>query len=316
MQIKVIFILLLFLSTAGAPKYLQPPTVKSLPKSLSEPLPKSLSEPLPKSLSKPLSKSFEHKDLKKNKSDTILPKPLKEHTGYKYVLGIYGGYNYFDKKDIKVAYQEFVPNMNDFINVSKKLRGFSPTVIAGLQQPVNNLSIFNKIFLGVKAFYFDSEIKGQMTAICPDGKTKAQIAAICIDGYVCAESSAKVPVKSLSVLLNSRLYFNFDVDGLTAFIEGGLGLNYYKTKLTITGGESQFDTDIKTNKGYKNLYNIGAGFSQSLSDDWYIDLVYNYYHSLNLKSKTEAISGVNLASPIKIKFDNHNVSLGIQKTFL
>ena len=167
---------------------------------------------------------------------------------------------------------------------------------------IEKMTILEKLFLGLKLFYLKGAMKGKM-------------AVFGLDDYVCDDVTAKVPVKSIGLMLNSRLYLNSTVFNLTPFIEGGVGINFYKTKLQVSGDPYQFDTNIRNHSDQEKLYNIGAGVSKELDDGWFLELIYNYYHSPDLKTDIESKSGLNLATPIKIKFDSNNISLGFKKEF-
>lgn len=248
--------------------------------------------------------------LKSNKSNKLkninqkLPLPLKSQKESKYVLGAYGSYNYFRKNDISASYARYNSNYDDSIKVNKRLQGFSPVLVAGFESPINmdKIRLIDKFFLGLKMFYFKGDIKGQM-------------AAFGLDDYICDETESKIKLKNLAVLLNARVYLNSTVFGMEPFIEGGAGLNYYKTKFNVTGDPNQFDTKLNSNSQHDKIYNIGAGVSQEIEDGWFFELIYNYYRSPSIKTAKQAKSGLNLASPIKVNYETNSVSLGFKKEF-
>jgi len=257
--------------------------------------------PIPKLAALP-QPSFKQESLRKTKSVKRLPTPLVDKNTIKYAVGAYGSYNYFREKDIETSYERLNSNPNDSIKVDNRLKGFSPVIVAGIQIPLNleDMRLLDKLFLGLKLFYFNDTVKGKM-------------AIFGLDDYVCDDVVAKVPLRSIGLMLNSRVFINSTVFSLTPFIEAGIGVNFYKTKLKVSGDYYQFDTNIKNNTDQERLYNIGAGLSKELDDGWFVELIYNYYHSPDLKTDIKAKSGLNLASPVKVKFDANNISLGFKK---
>ena len=237
-------------------------------------------------------------------SDNLLYKTksyLKEQ-GSSYVLGLNLGYSYFSKKDLNIYYDRAVDNGPDEIAIDKRYKNPTVGALFGINTPVEKYSYISSVFYGVKAVYFEGTSKGEMIPL----KDK---------DFKCDDSKAKLPLKNLNVLLNSKLYFNYAKKGITPFAEIGIGANFYELGLKVTGDVDQFNTKLKANKKTAFAYNAGLGLDKEFNNNWHGSVAYNYYGSEDLKTKKTASYGLNLAKAVKPKYENSNISIEIQKHF-
>jgi len=222
--------------------------------------------------------------------------------GAHYVVGANLGYSYFTKKDLNIYYDRSVDNGPDEIDINKRYKNPTIGALFGIHVPVEKYNFIRSVFYGLKAVYFQGTSKGEMV---PLGDKD----------FKCSDSSAKLPLKSLNVLLNSKVYFNYDKKGFIPFVDLGLGANFYKLSLKVTGDVDQFDTKLSNNNKTAFAYNLGAGLSKEFKNNWHGSLAYNFYGSQDLKTKKRASYGLDLAKSVKPKYQNNNISIEIQKHF-
>ena len=219
-----------------------------------------------------------------------------------YVLGASLGYSYFSKKDLDINYVRAIDNGADEISINKRYKNPTLGLLFGVNTSVESYKYLSSVFYGLKAVYFEGTSKGDMVPL----KDK---------DFKCSDSSAKLPLKSLNVLLNSKLYFNYEKKGIRPFVEAGLGANFYALGLKVTGDLDQFDTKLKDNKKTAFAYNLGLGLTKEFNNNWHGSIAYNYYGSDDLKTKKSASYGLDLAKAVKPKYQNNNISIEIQKHF-
>ena len=219
-----------------------------------------------------------------------------------YVLGASLGYSYFLKKDLDISYAREVDNGEDEISISKRYKNPTLGFLFGINRPLENYKYFSSAFYGLKAIYFEGTSEGEMIPL----KDKE---------FKCKDSKAKLPLRSLNVLLNSKFYFNYEKNGIKPFVEAGIGANFYELGLKVTGDVEQFDTKLKDNKDIVFAYNLGLGITKEFSNHIHGSVAYNYYGSQDLETKKSASRGLNLAKSVKPKYQNNNISIEIQKHF-
>jgi len=222
--------------------------------------------------------------------------------GVHYVVGANLGYSYFSKKDLNIYYDRAVDNGPDEIDINKRYKNPIVGALFGINVPVEKYNFIRSAFYGLKVTYFQGTSKGEMI---PLGDKD----------FKCSDSKAKLPLKNLNVLLNSKIYFNYEKKGLVPFIDLGVGANFYKLSLKVTGDVDQFDTKLKNNSKTALAYNLGFGLDKEFKNNWHGNIAYNFYGSQDLKTKKRASYGLDLVKSVKPKYQNNNISIEIQKYF-
>ena len=225
------------------------------------------------------------------------------HTHYKLSASLNAGYSYFSKRNLDIYYLRDFSLGEDEIYVQDGYKDATVGGALGLIVPANENDYIKEIFYGVSALYFKGSSYGEIE-ILKDKRLRLK------------DSKAKLPLKSLNVMLNSKFYFHYEESGVRPYVELGVGANLYELGLTVTGGPEFIDTRLKTNKQTALAYNAGIGITKEFNNNWHWSLGYNYYGSESLKTKKIAISGLDLKKSVKVHYGNNNLSLNLSKYFM
>ena len=160
-----------------------------------------------------------------------------QYSYYKLAASLNVGYSYLSKRNYDIYYSRdsILDLGEDEIHMQKAYQDPTFGASLGIITPISENQYIRYVFLGVKALHFQGTADGEIELL----KRKE---------LRLKDSKAKLPLKSLIVMLNSKIYFHYEESGVRPFIELGVGVNRYELDLKVTGNAALIDTKLKTNK--------------------------------------------------------------------